>query len=89
MDDKKVSQILWVQRTTCAECKTIRIAVSTVKDNWVVLLKLRLVFPHKPKVCVCGVIKVLYDNHNNMIKFDDLAYRVNPDGLALIKTLRL
>ncbi|KAI4972880.1 hypothetical protein ZWY2020_003805, partial [Hordeum vulgare] len=40
MDDTEVSRILWVQGTTSAECKTIRIAVSTVKYSWVVLLKL-------------------------------------------------
>ena len=56
--DTEVSRFSWVQRTTSAECQTIRIAVSTVKDSWVVLLKLRPEFPHKPSVCVCGVKKV-------------------------------
>ena len=39
--DTEVPWILWVQCATSAECKTIRIAVSTVKDSWAVLLKLR------------------------------------------------
>ena len=69
--------------------KTIRIAVSTVKDSWVILLKLRPAFPNKPSVCVCLVLKRCCYNNNNMTKFGDLAYRVNPDGLALIDTLRL
>ena len=38
--DTKASRILWVKCATSAECKTIRIAVSTVMDSWVVLLKL-------------------------------------------------
>ena len=50
MDDTEVPRILWVKCATSAECKTIRIAVSTVKDSWAVLLKLR---PHVCKpVCV-------------------------------------
>ena len=40
VDDTEVPRILWVKCTTSAECKTIRIAVSTVMDSWVVLLKL-------------------------------------------------
>ena len=50
MDDTKASRILWVKCATSAECQTIRIAVSTVKDSWVTALGLRpLVF--KPSVC--------------------------------------
>ena len=41
VDDMAVSQISWVHCTTYAQCKTIRIAVSTVKDSWVVLHRLR------------------------------------------------
>ena len=52
MDDTEVPRILWVQCATSAECKTIRIAVSTVKDSWAVLLKLYPEF-YKPRVCVC------------------------------------
>jgi len=52
-------------------------------------LKLRPAFPHKPSVCVCVVLKRCCYEGNNMTKFGDLAYRVNPDGLALINTLRL
>ena len=40
VDDTEVPRILWVKCATSAECKTIRIAVSTVMDSWVVLLKL-------------------------------------------------
>ena len=39
VDDTEVPRILWVKCTTSAECKTIRIAMSTV-ISWVVLLKL-------------------------------------------------
>ena len=50
VDDKEVPRILWVKCTTSAECKTIRIAVSTVKDSWVTALGLRpLVYKQ-----VCG-----------------------------------
>jgi hypothetical protein len=38
--DMGVPQILWVKCATSAECKTICIAVSMIKDSWVVLLKL-------------------------------------------------
>ena len=48
--DTEVPRILWVQCATSAECKTIRIAVSTVKDSWVTALGLR---PHVYKSCVC------------------------------------
>ena len=44
MDDTEVPRVLWVKCATSVECKTIRIAVSMVKDNWVVLLKLHPVF---------------------------------------------
>ena len=50
VDDMEVPRILWVKCATSAECKTIRIAVSTVKDGWAVLLKLR---PEFSIVCVC------------------------------------
>ena len=44
--------VVWVKCATPAECKTIRIAVSTVKDSWVTSLGLR---PHVYKpVCVFG-----------------------------------
>ena len=41
VDDTEVPRILWVKCATSAECKTIRIAVSTVKDSWVTALELR------------------------------------------------
>ena len=50
VDDTEVPRFLWVQCATSAECKTIRIAVSTVKDSWAVLLKLR---PEFSTVCAC------------------------------------
>ena len=51
MDDTEVPRILWVKCATSAECKTIRIAVSTVKDSWVTALGLR---PHVYETwCVC------------------------------------
>ena len=51
VDDTEVPRILWVKCATSAECKTIRIAVSTVKDSWVTALGLRpLVFNQ----CVSG-----------------------------------
>ena len=56
MDDTEVPWILWVQCVTSTECKTIRISVSTVKDGWAVLLKLR---PEFSTVCVCVLIKLL------------------------------
>ena len=52
MDDTEVPRILWVKCATSAECKTIRIAVSTVKDGWVTALGLRPLV-YKP-VCLCG-----------------------------------
>ena len=51
VDDTKVHLILWVKCATSTECKTIRIAMSTVKDSWAVLLKLRPEF-YKPRVGV-------------------------------------
>ena len=51
VDDTEVPRILWVQCATSAECKTIRIAVSTVKDSWVTALGLRPLV-YKPSVCV-------------------------------------
>ena len=50
MDDTEVPRILCVKCASSAECKTIRIAVSTVKDSWAVLLKLCLEFTNQ---CVC------------------------------------
>ena len=50
VDDTEVPRILWVQCATSAECKTIRIVVTTVKDSWAVLLKLCLEFTNQ---CVC------------------------------------
>ena len=50
VDDTEVPRILWVKCATSAECKTIQIAVSMVKDSWVTALGLcPLVF--KPGVC--------------------------------------
>ena len=46
VDDTEVPLILWVKCTTSAVCQTIRIAVSTVMDSWVVLLKLCPEFYH-------------------------------------------
>ena len=55
VDDTEVPRILWVKCATSAECKTIRIAVSTVKDSWVTALGIRpLVF--KPGVCEMMVL---------------------------------
>ena len=34
--DTEVPRILWVQCATSAECKTIQIAMSTIKDSWAV-----------------------------------------------------
>ena len=50
VDYTEVPRILYVKCATSAECKTIQIAMSTVKDSWAVLLKLRPEL-HKP-VCV-------------------------------------
>ena len=52
VDDTEVPRILWVKCATSAECKTIRIAASMVKDSWVTALGLRPMFA-KPGVCVC------------------------------------
>ena len=52
VDDMEVPRILWVKCVTSAECKTIRIVVSMVKENWAVLLKLCPEYC-KPHVCVC------------------------------------
>jgi len=54
VDDTEVPGILWVKCATSAECKTIRIAVSMVKDSWVTALGLRPHF-YKP-VCVFGSV---------------------------------
>ena len=51
VDDTEVPGILWVKCATSAQCKTIRIAVSTVKDSWVTTLGLRR-HVYKPSVCV-------------------------------------
>ena len=50
VDDTEVPRILWVKCATSEGCKTIRIAVSTVKDSWVTALGLR---PLGYKPCVC------------------------------------
>ena len=55
VDDTEVPRILWVKCATSAECKTIRIAMSTVKDNWAMLLKLCPEFYNR----VCELIKIL------------------------------
>ena len=55
MDDTEVPRILWVKCATSPECKTIRIAVSTVKDSWAMLLKLRPEFHNR----VCELIKLI------------------------------
>ena len=59
VDDTEVPQILWVKCATFAESKTIRIAMSTVKDSWAVLLKL---FPGFTNQCVC------LDNYLGQVK---------------------
>ena len=59
VDDTKVPRILWVKCATSAECKTIQIAVSTVKDGWAVLLKL---CPEFTNQCVC------LDNYLGQVK---------------------
>ena len=51
VDDMELPWILWVKCATSAECETIRIAVSTVKDSWVTALGLRPLV-YKPSVCV-------------------------------------
>ena len=66
VDDTKVPRILWVKCATSTECKTIRIAVSTVKDSWAVLLKLRLEL-HKP-VCVW----IIGENYLGQVKGLDM-----------------
>ena len=55
VDDTEVPRILWVKCATSAECKTIRIAVSMVKDSWAVLLKVCPEFYNR----VCELIKLL------------------------------
>ena len=62
--------------------------MSTVKDSWVVLLKLRPAFPHKPSVCVWVRWMVLITRGTwgiDMTKFGDLAYRVNPVCSTLVR----
>ena len=51
VDDTEVRRILWVKCATPEGCKTIRIAVSTIKDSWVITLGLRPLI-YKP-LCVC------------------------------------
>ena len=55
VDDTEVPRILLVKCVTSAECKTIRIDVSTVKDSWAVLLKVHAEFL---KPCVCVLIRL-------------------------------
>ena len=62
VDDTEVPRILWVKCATSAECKTIRIAMSMVKDSWAVLLKLR---PEFYKSCV-------HVDKTNWVKSDGL-----------------
>ena len=57
VDDTEVPRILWVKCATSAECKTILIAMSTVKDSWVTALGLRPLF-YKP-VCVLDKLEEL------------------------------
>ena len=52
MDDTEVPRVLWVKCATSAECKTIRIAVSTVMDSWRSCLDYVRCF-HKLGVCAC------------------------------------
>ena len=59
VDDTEVPRILWVKCATSAECKTIRIAVS----SWVVLLNYVQSFTNH--VCVCV-------DEANWVKSDDL-----------------
>ena len=59
VDDTEVPRILWVKCATSAECKTIRIAVSMVKDSWALLLKLCPKFTNQ---CVCS------DNYLGQVK---------------------
>ena len=66
VDDTEVPRILWVKCATSGDCKTIRIAVSSAKDSWAVLLKLRPEF-YKPHVCVCVCV-----DEANWVKSDDL-----------------
>ena len=73
VDDTKVPRILWVKCATSAECKTIRIAVSTVKDDWAVLLKL---CPEFTNQCV------YLDNYLGQVKLLDLLIK-----MELIQTL--
>ena len=53
VDDTEVPRVLWVKCATSAECKTIRIAMSTVKDSWMTALGLRPLFT---KLGVCGCV---------------------------------
>ena len=57
MDDTEVPPILWVKCATSAECKTIRIAMSTVKDSWVTALGLR---PHVYKLVYVWISGKIY-----------------------------
>ena len=59
VDDTKVPWNLWVKCATYAECKTIRIVVSTIMDSWEVLLKL---CPEFTNQCVC------LDNYLGQVK---------------------
>ena len=57
VDDTEVPRILWVKCATSAECRTIRIAVSTVKDSLVTALGLR---PHVYKLVCVWIIGKIY-----------------------------
>ena len=52
VDDTEVPQVLWVKCATSAECKTMLIAVSMVKDSWMTALVLRPVFSQTWCECV-------------------------------------
>ena len=51
VDDTEVPRILWVKCATSAECKTIRIVVSMIKDSWVTAIGYVHLFT-KPGECV-------------------------------------
>ena len=59
VDDMEVPRILWVKCATSAECKTIRIAVSTVKDSWVTALGLRPYVSEKQHSLVILIMRLV------------------------------
>ena len=52
VDDTEVPRVFYVKCATSAECKTIRIAVSTVMDSWRSFLNYVQMFSQN-LVCVC------------------------------------